>query len=202
MKRILLLLLTGCAAPFFARAQLRASSVGIGITTPNAAAILDVQATGRGLLIPRMDSTARAGISTPPDGLMVFQTAGRPGFWYALGGSWLYIRDKTKSGDNLGSHTATRPINLNGFRLLGAPSNTPGVGGLRISPTGLLTLATSVRALNSTGNDSDMHLSEATVSPEAATTVLWPRTSTPPSATTPSGAAATAPASTKPTSTG
>ncbi|GAB3839367.1 hypothetical protein [Hymenobacter jeollabukensis] len=91
----------------------RAQSVGIGTTTPDAKAALDIQATGKGLLIPRLDSASRAGISTPPDGLMVFQTDGRKGFWYAVGGQWVYIPDKTKSGDNLGNHTATQNLALN-----------------------------------------------------------------------------------------
>jgi hypothetical protein len=33
-----------------------AQGAGIGTTTPNAAAALDIAATGKGLLIPRMDS--------------------------------------------------------------------------------------------------------------------------------------------------
>ena len=112
-----------------ARAQ--TNSVGIGTTTPDAKAALDISATGKGLLIPRMDSATRAGIAAPPDGLMVFQTNGRKGFWYALSGSWLYIPDKTRSGDNLGSHTATRALNLQGNLLSGG--GTAGVGVASVS---------------------------------------------------------------------
>jgi hypothetical protein len=96
------LILAG-ALPAFAQ-------VGVGTTTPNAKAALDIQANGKGLLIPRMDSATRAQISSPPTGLMVFQTDGRRGFWYAAGGTWLYLPDKTRSGDNFGNHTATRAI--------------------------------------------------------------------------------------------
>jgi len=116
------LLLAGAAASLTLAAQAQtapAGSVGIGTTTPDAKAALDISATGKGLLIPRMDSATRAGIGAPPDGLMVFQTDGRKGFWYAMSGSWLYIPDKTKSGDNLGNHTATRPLNLAGNLLTG-----------------------------------------------------------------------------------
>ncbi|QHJ07846.1 tail fiber domain-containing protein [Hymenobacter busanensis] len=66
-----------------------------------------------------MDSAARAQIASPPDGLMVFQTDGRKGFWYALSGEWLFIPDKTKSGDNLGNHRATQAFNLNNKPLTG-----------------------------------------------------------------------------------
>ncbi len=99
----LLGLILGAALPTFAQ-------VGVGTTTPNAKAALDIQANGKGLLIPRMDSASRAQISSPPTGLMVFQTDGRQGFWYATGGTWVFLPDKTRSGDNLGNHTATRPI--------------------------------------------------------------------------------------------
>ena len=34
------------------------------------------------------------------------------GFWYAVGGAWLYLPDKARRGDNLGSHTATQALNL------------------------------------------------------------------------------------------
>lgn len=126
------------ASLLLAATAARAQSVGIGTPTPDPKAALDIQATGKGLLIPRMDSVSRAAISTPPDGLMVFQTDGRKGFWYAIGGSWLYIPDKTKSGDNLGNHSATQNLVLNDNDLrLRAPSDgNHGLGwyGLSTSP--------------------------------------------------------------------
>ena len=81
LRTALLGLLT--AGAFAARAQ----SIGIGTATPNPYAALDISASDKGLLIPRLDSAQRAAISAPPDGLMVFQRDGRqPGFWYAIGG--------------------------------------------------------------------------------------------------------------------
>ncbi|MCB2376396.1 tail fiber domain-containing protein [Hymenobacter sp. BT635] len=105
-----------------AAAQTTPGGVRIGTAgTPHDKAILDLDASGKGLLIPRMDSVTRVGISTPPDGLMVFQTNGRAGFWYAMSGSWLFIPDKTRSGaaDNLGNHVATQTLDLNNKRLQG-----------------------------------------------------------------------------------
>jgi hypothetical protein len=89
------LLLTGPAA--------LAQNIGIGTTIPNSKAALDITATGKGLLIPRMDSAARVGIASPPTGLMVFQTGTtspktRTGFYYYGGGSWLYLPDRTNTG--------------------------------------------------------------------------------------------------------
>lgn len=50
-----------------------AGNVGIG-ATPNAAALLDVSSTTRGLLLPRMTTTQRDAIGSPPDGLMIYNT--------------------------------------------------------------------------------------------------------------------------------
>ncbi len=49
-------------------------SVGIGTTTPNASAILDVNSTTKGLLIPRMTFAQRNLIPAPAAGLLIFQT--------------------------------------------------------------------------------------------------------------------------------
>ena len=128
------------ATPWLTHAQTTPSgAVGIGTTTPDPSAALDITATGKGLLIPRMDSVTRTAISTPPDGLMVFQNDGRKGFWYAMGGAWLYIPDKTKSGDNLGNHTATQNLNLAGNQLVG----NGGTAGLAIGSTGNVGIGTT-----------------------------------------------------------
>lgn len=104
-----------------ATAQTTPGGVRIGTAgAPNAAAVLDLDAQGKGLLIPRMDSATRVGIGSPPNGLMVFQTNGRTGFWYATGGTWVFIPDKARSGDNLGNHVATRTLDLNDERLTAA----------------------------------------------------------------------------------
>jgi hypothetical protein len=50
------------------------NNVGIGTTTPNSKAILELQATDKGLLVPRMTLTERNAIVTPPNGLLVYNT--------------------------------------------------------------------------------------------------------------------------------
>ena len=123
------LLLTGPAA--------LAQNIGIGTTIPNSKAALDITATGKGLLIPRMDSAARVGIASPPTGLMVFQIGTtsprtRTGFYYYGGGAWLYLPDKTNSGDDLGNHTATQNLDLSNNLLVG----NGGTSGLAIGSGG------------------------------------------------------------------
>ena len=51
-----------------------AQNVGIGTTTPNTSAMLDVQSTSKGLLPPRMTSLQRDAISGPTPGLIIFNT--------------------------------------------------------------------------------------------------------------------------------
>lgn len=48
--------------------------VGIGTPTPNATAIVDMQSTTRGLLIPRMTSAQRLAILPPTPGLLVYDS--------------------------------------------------------------------------------------------------------------------------------
>jgi hypothetical protein len=68
------------------------SQEGVSINTdgtdPDASAILDVKATGKGLLIPRMDLAARNLIGTPATGLLIFQTDATPGFYFYNGTTW------------------------------------------------------------------------------------------------------------------
>jgi len=50
-------------------------SAGIGTATPNASAQVDITSTGRGVLIPRMGSSAIRSIGHPAKGLLVYDTA-------------------------------------------------------------------------------------------------------------------------------
>lgn len=65
--------------------------VSIATTTPDAAAQLQVDSTTRGFLPPRLTTTQRNGIATPPDGLMLYNsTANRlqvrsAGAWASVG---------------------------------------------------------------------------------------------------------------------
>jgi hypothetical protein len=57
-----------------AAALCEAQSVGIGTTTPNSSAQLDITSTSQGLLIPRMTTTAVHAISNPARGLLIYDT--------------------------------------------------------------------------------------------------------------------------------
>lgn len=64
------------------------AQVGIGTTTPDPSAALDITNTNGGLLVPRMTLAQRGAIATPADGLLIYQTDGTTGFWYYDGTIW------------------------------------------------------------------------------------------------------------------
>ncbi|MEQ1734318.1 MAG: tail fiber domain-containing protein [Bacteroidia bacterium] len=69
MKQLLLLTALLITSNLFAQ-----NNVGIGTTTPNTKAILELQATDKGLLTPRMNTVQMNAIVTPPNGLLVYNT--------------------------------------------------------------------------------------------------------------------------------
>jgi hypothetical protein len=97
MKKIIVFLL-------FTQALL--AQTGIGTTTPNASAKLEVAATDKGFLLPRMTATQRSAIATPANGLLVYQTDGDAGFYVNTGSSssvvWTRVNmDWSRSGNDL-----------------------------------------------------------------------------------------------------
>lgn len=65
-------------------------NVGIGTTTPDASAALDVQSTEKGMLIPRMTTAERTAITAPATGLLVYDTD-TGSFWFWESGIWIEI---------------------------------------------------------------------------------------------------------------
>ncbi|MCP3906851.1 MAG: hypothetical protein GY712_02425, partial [Oceanicoccus sp.] len=93
----------------------------VGINTdgssPDTSALLDVKSTDKGMLVPRMTTAQRTAISSPATGLLVFdETTG--GIWFYNGSIW----EDLSSGDNLGNHTATQTLDLNGNNISAANS--------------------------------------------------------------------------------
>jgi FtsZ-binding cell division protein ZapB len=67
------------------------AQIGIGTSTPDKSAVLDVTGTDKGMLVPRMSSAQRKAIVTPAKGLMVFDNDSAYFFFYD-GGSWKSLR--------------------------------------------------------------------------------------------------------------
>ena len=70
-------------------------NVGINVDNsgPDCSAMLDIQSTSKGLLIPRLTQIERGNITAPATGLMIYQTDGLSGFYYYDGSSWEQVGD-------------------------------------------------------------------------------------------------------------
>lgn len=64
--------------------------LGLGVTTPNASALFEMQSTSQGFLPPRMTTTQRDAIATPATGLTIFDTTENKLMYYD-GSSWLEV---------------------------------------------------------------------------------------------------------------
>jgi hypothetical protein len=63
--------------------------LGIGAAkTADASALLDLNSTSKGLLLPRMTKAQRDAIASPADGLILYQTDGTAGVKARIGGAW------------------------------------------------------------------------------------------------------------------
>ncbi len=86
-------------------------NVGIGTLTPDNSAILDLKASDKGLLIPRVTTSQMNAIKNPAQGLFVFVTSSQD-FWYYDGNSWMPL-----GGSGNGPTGPTGPTGL-GFNSL------------------------------------------------------------------------------------
>lgn len=86
--------------------QFALGQVGINTTTPHPSAMLDLNSTVSGLLIPRMTQAQKTAIPTPATGLLIYQTDGTSGFWYYNGSAWVTF---TSSGWNILGDAGTNP---------------------------------------------------------------------------------------------
>lgn len=67
------------------------SSVGVGVSAPDASAVLEVASTTKGFLFPRMSESQRLAIGTPATGLMVYQTDKAEGVYIYKSFGWVQV---------------------------------------------------------------------------------------------------------------
>src|SRR5690554_6705458 len=63
-------------------------NVGIGTTTPEATAVLDVSANDKGMLVPRLTTAQRVGIASPAEGLLVYDVDNECFYYYKTSTNW------------------------------------------------------------------------------------------------------------------
>jgi hypothetical protein len=108
---------------FAVSSSLAQDGVGVNTETIDASAIFQIESTDKGLLIPRMSFAQRTGISSPAEGLLVYQNSGTTGFYYYNGSSWEFVGDDqdwtetpsylyTDEGLNVGIGTTTPDTDL------------------------------------------------------------------------------------------
>jgi Chaperone of endosialidase len=119
MKKTFLFLIASIVLSLNNYAQ---NNVGIGTTNPAASAALDITATDKGVLIPRLTREQRDAIMSPATGLLIYQTDSRVGFYSYNGTAWT----------PLSSSSQLEKITENGktgYRLLGRnPINHGNIG--------------------------------------------------------------------------
>jgi hypothetical protein len=80
---------------------------GIGTTTPNASAKLDVYATNKGFLPPRVTLTSATDATTipsPAEGLLVYNLGSvglQAGYYYWNGSNWATIATASSAGNGV-----------------------------------------------------------------------------------------------------
>lgn len=123
------------------------AQLGVGTTTPDPSAMLDVFSNNKGLLPPRMELVAvnnSAPVTNPATGLVVYNTATSgsgvnsvtPGYYYWTGSAWFSLSVKGKNiGDLLywnGSQWLVIPIGSNGS-VLTVCNGIPTWGGCEVT---------------------------------------------------------------------
>lgn len=88
MKKLIFLNLL--IAAIFCQQLFAQQNVGIGTTTPDNSALLDLTSTSKGILAPRMSTAQRTAIVAPATGLLVYDTSLQQ-FWYFNGTIWVAI---------------------------------------------------------------------------------------------------------------
>ena len=115
--------------------NVNAQNVGVGTTTPNASAMLDITAANKGLLIPRValtDVNDIVTIPSPSASLLIYNTATAgvvplnvtPGFYYWNTIAWVSFvtsDNSLKAAWLLGGNNNTNPAN----NFIGTSDNQP-----------------------------------------------------------------------------
>ena len=107
MKNLLLIALLVYISLSHAFAQ------GVGINTdnsnPDPSAILDIKATDKGMLAPRMTLAQRDLIALPANGLLIYQTDGTTGFYFYNGTAWTAIAGTSGTSWGQTGNAGTNP---------------------------------------------------------------------------------------------
>lgn len=102
------------------------AQVGIGTTTPDANAQLDISSPDKGLLIPRMTEASRVGMgTTATNGLLVYQTDVATGFYFRQNGAWIRLNT---SASAIIPYASGNPVSMTTYQALSLLPSFVGFG--------------------------------------------------------------------------
>ncbi|OCB73412.1 hypothetical protein B0A79_19650 [Flavobacterium piscis] len=85
---------------FFLITLIGNAQIGIGTTTPDATSILDINSTEKGILAPRMTTAQRTAITTPAQGLLVYDTDLKLFYYFSSPSGWLPLLNSSVGRTN------------------------------------------------------------------------------------------------------
>jgi hypothetical protein len=85
-------------------------SLGINTPNPDPSAALDVSATNKGMLIPRITFANRP--TNPATGLLIYQTDNTPGFYYYDGSMWKFLSNGGSGSGTVTAVSANAPLSV------------------------------------------------------------------------------------------
>lgn len=166
MKHFTLLL--AAALPTLALAQ-----VGVGTSSPDASAALEVASTTKGFLPPRMTATQRAAISSPATGMMVYQTDGTAGLYVYSGSAWIIQADWYVDPDASTSYfSLNKPANVASGALNNLGIGTTALNALTEGDNNTALGYDAAKAISSNGNSTAVGYSALSAATGGGNTAL------------------------------
>ncbi|HZV69046.1 MAG TPA: tail fiber domain-containing protein [Saprospiraceae bacterium] len=116
LKYILLISVSLFSSTMYAQSV----SISNNGSLPHSSAMLDVQSTSKGILIPRMTLAQRNLVPAPAEGLMIYQTDNTPGLYIYIGTAWNLLA----SAANVWTTAGNGGMDPN-TQFIGTTDNTP-----------------------------------------------------------------------------
>jgi hypothetical protein len=112
MKRLVAICFISCLSLFSLAQTVAINTDG---TAANTSAMLDIKSTSKGMLVPRMNAVQRIGITTPANGLLVYDTDSLA-FSYFDGAMWIFLKGNNNINGqwNLKGNAGTTAANFIG----------------------------------------------------------------------------------------
>lgn len=131
------------------------NNVGIGLSNPDASAVLHLESSDKGFIAPRMTTVQRSAIAAPANGLLVYDLDFNCFFYYTTGGGWISLCQNAGPSGPAGVQGVQGVTGANGSNgVTGATGSAgvPGTNGLNgnAGATGTtgVTGATGINGLN------------------------------------------------------